>query len=280
MSFPQINAYTLLSTCILAAENAAVKIREVHHNRTRGSIPHKPPTQAIAYDAMLASQTEIYSIFNDKIAGIQIITESDLPHDCFAVSYQDRVTTLIPQKFSVLLNEYLDLEYIQVFVNPLDTIASFVNDSLSTVTLMIGVLYRNQPLIGLIMHPFVTPLEPIFAVKDIGENIPSLLRVPYEQTQGLARVIVPQDYRINVPDYEIFNARGSGYKFSSLFTGYVDIVAFRKAQLRTWDILPGFVIIEALGGKIICDRSKHFNHMNVWDSFTGSLTCDIEDLPF
>eukprot|EP01016_Furgasonia_blochmanni_P053928 TRINITY_DN8804_c0_g1_i45.p1 TRINITY_DN8804_c0_g1~~TRINITY_DN8804_c0_g1_i45.p1 ORF type:complete len:316 (+),score=19.59 TRINITY_DN8804_c0_g1_i45:269-1216(+) len=189
----------------------------------------------------------------------------------------DESSEFSPSAFS----QQYTIKDLVVFVDPLDGTADFVNGHLESVTTLIGISFKGDPLIGILAHHYsgtkdeeslmfsprvyfgIVGTSNMFCfdyskVQNPADN-PTLTihgSLPEPDTQItllLSRKGRPEEnapYFTQVEIGKYIMAGGAGFKILKILLGEGDAYAYFRGGLMSWDLLPGDVLLRCLGGRL------------------------------
>lgn len=221
------------------------------------------------------SHCVMYYGLTHSFSGLKIISEEHKAQsECTNISiididFEDTFKTLH------LEDQYVPIQDVTVWIDPLDATKEYTENLLQYVTTMVCIAVKGKPLIGVIHKPF-EDLQTYWAWKDKGnsenfghkkadDTAATTTKITVSLSHaGTVKNVTEQAFGKNV---EIISAAGAGYKSLEVAKRNVDAYV-HITHIKKWDICAGNAIIEALDGKMTTlsnselDYSSNANYLN------------------
>jgi len=185
------------------------------------------------------------------------------------------------------LDQEFEIKDLVVYVDPLDGTRSFVSGKYDFVTTLIGLAYKNKPLLGIVDHIWseglgtIAPLvyvgiqghHSVYSVSLLGGNTYQLKK----KYEALPKVDPKQKLRVSYcadspdpkgefifakvfPDCEKVGCYGMGRMHVDVINGAADAYVLGTSFSSKWDTLAGGCLVNILGGEDTNLLGKHYSY--------------------
>lgn len=276
------------SICINLMQESGRIIQSVHQSKSfekqmKGI--DDPVTQADIH-----VQTLIAAGLRHYYPDISIVGEEETEYEPdLAYDFEKRINrSLIPEAIYQKIGNDFDLKDTTVWIDPLDGTLSYLDNELDAVTTLIGISYKERPIIGIIAH-YYQPIEEksflykpcfYFGHKDlkqvhyiyesdlIKENvIPWELKLGSLEGEKAFRVVCTKNRkdaklegRIKDIGGELQMMGGCGKKILQVILGKSDCYFYDRTGTKKWDTCAGEALLEALGGVITGMNGDYYEY--------------------
>ncbi|KAL3275524.1 hypothetical protein HHI36_020283 [Cryptolaemus montrouzieri] len=247
-----VNLKSLLKYAFIASErggNAILKSRNTLVIKKKGLT--KEGLEEKVTSADFRSHCTMVNTIKNKYPSLNIISEeSDATCSNDNENYH---STKFDSAIDFLEDEWVHIEDITIWIDPLDATHEFTEKLYQYVTTMVCVALNGRPVIGVIHKPFQNVTSWAWVGKAKSYDLNSRSKVNNEKLRisisrshsGKIREVLHS--KLN--DYELVVAAGAGYK--SLQVAYGEVDAYLHATaIKKWDICAGNAIIDASGGQM------------------------------
>lgn len=279
----------LLAHCIVALQIAGSSVvnSSLLHNNLIKNVGSKGRTLEGANDivtgADLESHNKILSTIKDSYKRIVIVSEEDTTTAFENTKPEDDLLPIDRGEFAGKLRANLheiedqrasrgfliDQQETLIWIDPLDATQEYSENLTSYVTLMSCIVYKSEPIAGIIHKPFTN--ETFWSLRDLSTGLfhhsRDLIRALDERTRRNAqdsediRVIVSRSHSGDVKQVmqelyggkvDIVSAGGAGFKTMELMKGMTDVYV-HMTHIKKWDICAPHAIIHSVHGGNMTD---------------------------
>jgi len=273
----EVDLVRLFAASIKLAEYGGNALVEAHTEKKVSVLSKQSGGVAeIVTNADLESNKRMSFSFPKLFPGVHIRSEevTDEPIDLMDMpSNDEQWTELISSQniFSPSLQRKVAADDISIWIDPLDATREYTEDLLQYVTVMIGVAFKGEPIIGVVRKPFENSTLASFnfeEVKSVWKQTgyknewSKLEKLLTPTTQyGEIKTIVSRSFWIRAQLIEkyrfrnLFNAivtpaGGAGYKVWEVVEGRQSVYVHTR-KIKLWDLCAPNAIVNALGGKFV-----------------------------
>lgn len=186
-------------------------------------------------------------------------------------------------------------EELLVWVDPLDGTKEYTQgpEVAKEVTVLIGVAYNGKPIAGVVNQPFYEN-DPIsgrvlWGIVGLGAFDLKSGPLPIPQPPNAERknrIITTRSHIDNlikrviesIPNSELIQAGGAGYKFLTVLEGSADCYFYPKDGLKRWDTCAPEALLRSMNGKMtdIFGNEysyKHDSDADLVENYYGAIVC-------
>ncbi|XP_070555489.1 inositol monophosphatase 3-like [Ptychodera flava] len=251
-----INMRELLSTAIVLAQRGGDRVRDVREGNTLDE-KSKGKTLEGANDPLtdgdLQSHRAMYHGFKKAFPNLKVISEEHEAQDIWDPNEVQMPDKELPEVFKTIpADEYIPVEDIAVWIDPLDATQEYTENLLQYVTTMVCVAVKGEPTIGVIHKPFEHKTAWAWVNKgSSGYDLP-----PRKSESEAKKIIVSRSHAGSVSDVvkktfgestEVIPAGGAGYKTWALFDQIADAYV-HVTLIKKWDICAGNALLNHKNG--------------------------------
>ncbi|CAM9543587.1 unnamed protein product, partial [Phaeothamnion confervicola] len=202
-------------------------------------------------DADQRSNRVFVNGFRRHFAGITLLSEETEPEEG---DFHATVTTLLePLK----VDPWLNMDDVMVTIDPLDATKEFTEDLTQYVTTMVCIVYKGEPIAGIINQVFEPKLDPVWGVipmEGVSEGVHGRTAKPAEGAAANSVTISRSHTGAGgdvVTKYfkgrQALKAGGAGFKALLVVDGEADAYV-HVTKIKSWDVCAAEAVIKAMGG--------------------------------
>lgn len=230
----------------------AVKQEHSEHSKVKGLT--KEGVEEPVTDADNRSNKVFVNGYRNHFPGIHILSEETDPE--LDVTVRSEETQLNPQLASGV-DKLLTLKDLLIIFDPLDATKEFTEDLLEYVTTMVCIVYKGEPIAGIINQVFEeTPAVIGIVGTETGKGT-VLGRDGRQRATGeaLNKVAISRSHTgagadvvsTHLPDKVSLQAGGAGYKSLLVLDGTADAYV-HVTKIKSWDVCAPDAVLRASGG--------------------------------
>ncbi|XP_077991265.1 inositol monophosphatase 3-like isoform X2 [Glandiceps talaboti] len=246
----------LLSTAIVLAQRGGDRVREIRQSNALDE-KSKGETREGANDPLtdgdLQSHRAMYHGFKKAYPNLKVISEEHENSDVWNPDEIQMPDKELPEVFKTIsADEYVPVEDIAVWIDPLDATQEYTENLLQYVTTMVCVAVKGRPAIGVIHKPFEHKTAWAWVTKgSSGYELP-----PRHSDTAAKKIIVSRSHSGDVEkvvkasfgeNTEVIPAGGAGYKTWALFDEIADAYV-HVTLIKKWDICAGNALLAHMNG--------------------------------
>lgn len=256
-SHDKVNLRKLVIGLILAASSGGKEVIKISKELDFGIESKGKTKEGIEEPVTRADQNSHCSIaygLRRIFPNLGLISEEDvLKKNC---PQQDDFFDLDPSVLASvkLPDEYVDLNDVTVWIDPLDATKEYTEKLFHFVSVMICVAVKGDPVIGVVHFPFNKKTywawkgqgvsDTLSKVKADHDHVKSPIVVVSRSHAGEVKELAKKMFGDKV---SIINAAGSGYKIIQVLEGNATIY-LHNTHIKKWDLCAGNALVNALGG--------------------------------
>ena len=257
----------LLSAAIDLAETGGYEVKAVHLGANIG-VKSKGETdegaQEFVTQADRRSHMKIVAGLKLVWPSLYVISEERDKVNFQNVAYPDLDRSEIKKwKDSPLKTDFVDIQDLTVWVDPLDATQEYTENLLQYVTVMVCVADKGTPIMGVVHQPFEG--KTYYAWVGNGNNLPNhnhhsdsenIKIIVSRSHAGDVETLVKNKIKGNV---EVIQAGGAGYKTLQVLGGVVDYY-IHVTKIKKWDICAPNAMLAAVHGSMTTLKGESINY--------------------
>uniref|UniRef100_U5ESQ0 Putative inositol monophosphatase 3 n=1 Tax=Corethrella appendiculata TaxID=1370023 RepID=U5ESQ0_9DIPT len=265
----EINLRKLLIGSIQAAITGGVQVKAVsneHDLHTKSKGKTKEGANDLITDADFKSHCVMFNGLRSIFPKLKIVSEEDSSNNEKCTDVKMYLDPTVLHESAVVPDEYVNIDDITVWIDPLDATQEYTEKLTEYVTTMVCIAVKGEPIIGVIHNPFTgkttwawtgkTMSPDLLQVKKTDEPVRNPILIVSRSHTGkvkeLGQIIFGEDT-------SIITAGGAGYKVLQLVdakaTAYI-----HTTNIKKWDLCAGNAILNSIGGKMTNLRNEKITY--------------------